>query len=339
MKTGSDGLMRIGVTMGDPSGIGPEVALKAVMLFDWKEDSWPVLVGSKEVFQREIDRLGLPMRLSSEGSSTTPDGIRLVESGHEDIDKFPYGTPSAQSGQASYISILKAVDLTGSGRLDAIVTSPISKLAFGLAGIEFPGHTELLAQLTKAPRYAMMLTAGKLKVTLVTTHMALSQVGNQITAGAVFDKIELSAIFLTHYLGSRSPTIGVCALNPHAGEEGKFGSEEKEIRKAVHDANNSGIKAQGPLPADSLFAHWKKYDCIVSCYHDQGLIPVKMLAFDTAVNVTLGLPIVRTSPDHGTAFDIAGEGKANPDSMIEAIKLANQMALAGRVEWERKERV
>lgn len=322
--------------MGDPSGIGPEVALKAVRLIDWKTDSSPVLVGSRDVFQREIDRLSLPIHLTGEENSTIPDGVRLVESVHEDINRFPYGKPSTQSGQASHISILRAVELATSEYLNAIVTSPISKSAFGLAGVEFPGHTELLAQLTKAPRYAMMLIAGKLRVTLVTTHMALSQVGDQIAAKTVFDKMELSAIFLRHYLGLQSPTIGVCALNPHAGEGGKFGTEESKIAEAVRDANSSGIKAEGPLPADSLFAHWQRYDCIVSCYHDQGLIPVKMLAFDTAVNVTLGLPIVRTCPDHGTAFDIAGEGKANPDSMIEAIKLARKMALAGRVEWKRK---
>ena len=328
--------MRIGIVMGDPSGIGPEVALKAVTSIDWKADSCPVLVGSRDVFQREIDKLNLRVQLSREENPTSPDRIRLVESLHEGIDRFPYGKPSAQSGQASYASILMAVELATGGSLDAVVTSPISKLAFGLAGVEFPGHTELLAQLTKVPRYAMMLIAGKLKVTLVTTHMALSQVSGQITAETVFDKMELSSIFLSGYLGFQSPTIGVCALNPHAGEGGKFGTEEKVIAEAVRDANSSGIKADGPLPADSLFANWQKYDCIVSCYHDQGLIPIKMLAFDTAVNVTLGLPIVRTSPDHGTAFDIAGKGKANPDSMIEAIKLASQMALAGRVAWKRK---
>lgn len=336
MNTKSDGFMRIGIVMGDPSGIGPEVALKAIRFVDWNANSCPVLIGSRDVFQREINKLNLPTHLSCEENSASPDGVRLVESVREEVNRFPYGKPSKQSGQASYNSILMAVELAASGSLDAIVTSPISKSAFGLAGVEFPGHTELLAQLTKAPRYAMMLAAGKLKVTLVTTHMALSQVGRQITAGTVFDKIELSAIFLSHYLKLQSPTIGVCALNPHAGEGGKFGTEEKEIAEAVRDANNSGIKAEGPLPADSLFAHWQKYDCVVSCYHDQGLIPVKMLAFDTAVNVTLGLPIVRTSPDHGTAFDIAGEGKANPDSMIEAIKLARKMVLAGRVEWKRK---
>jgi len=328
-------LTRIGIVMGDPSGIGPEVALKAIRSMEWDANCHPVLIGSKNVFQREIDRLHLPIQVSEE-DSVAPDAVRFVESVRHEIDTFPYGKPSADSGRASYSSILKAIELTVSGSLDAIVTAPISKWAFQQAGLKFPGHTELLAQLTDAPRYAMMLTADKLRVTLVTIHTAISGVAGQISAEAVLDKIELSTIFLDHYLGIKSPTIGVCALNPHAGEGGRFGDEERVITEAVHTAKRSGMDVDGPLPADSLFAHWKKYDCIIANYHDQGLIPVKLLAFHKAVNVTLGLSLIRTSPDHGTAFDIAGKGEANPESMIEAIRLAWRMALAGRVEWERR---
>lgn len=329
-------LTRIGIVMGDPSGIGPEVALRAVSSMKWEADCYPVLVGSKHVFQREIDRLRLPVHVSAEDDSSAPGGVRFVESVRSEIERFPYGKPSADSGRASYSSIVKATELAIRGSLDAVVTAPISKRAFREAGLEFPGHTELLAQLTDAPRYAMMLTADKLRVTLVTTHMAISEVAEQIRADAVLDKIELSVIFLDHYAGIKSPAIGVCALNPHAGEGGRFGNEEAEIADAVRNARASGIDADGPMPADSLFAHWQSYDCIIANYHDQGLIPVKLLAFNTAVNVTLGLSLIRTSPDHGTAFDIAGRGKANPESMMEAIRLARHMALAGRVEWERK---
>lgn len=326
-------MKRIGILMGDPCGIGPEVALKAIDSIDRRDDCSLVLIGSRAVFEREVAAMGLDLRLTDD-EPVSSGSVRIIESVGEGTARFDYGEPSRESGMAAYKSILKGVELATSGALDAIVTGPISKRALHLAGSESPGHTELLAELTKAPRYAMMLTADKLRVTLVTTHMAISQVAGRITSKAVLDRIELSFIFLEHYAGTGSPAIGVCALNPHGGEQGEFGSEETEIAKAVRSAVASGIRAEGPLPADSLFAHWQKYDCIVANYHDQGLIPVKMQGFDRAVNVTLGLPIVRTSPGHGTAFDIAGKGKANPTSMMEAIRLAREMAFRGSAKWK-----
>jgi 4-hydroxythreonine-4-phosphate dehydrogenase len=228
------------------------------------------------------------------------------------------------------------VELAMAGDLDAIVTGPISKLAIHQAGVDFPGHTELLAHLTGAARHAMMLTTEKLRVTLVTTHLPIEEIAEKITGVAVLDKIELSAIFLRQCLSIGDPLVGICALNPHAGEGGVLGKEEKELAEAVHEARLRGVRTEGPLPADTLFARWEKYDCIVANYHDQGLIPIKMLSFGKAVNVTLGLPINRTSPDHGTAFDIAGRGEADPGSMMAAVSLAHRMSASGRIVWESK---
>ena len=325
---------RIGLVMGDPAGIGPEVALKAARMMAQELQSLPVLVGSGGVFQRDIDRFGLPIRLSLNDSCDPTTDINLVEAVGGHADRFTYGSPSAESGRAAYESILIAVEMAREGKLDAIVTAPISKLALNKAGVRFPGHTELLAHLTGAPRHAMMLAAEKLRVTLVTTHVALSEIPPKITPTAVFDRIELSVIFLSHYLRIESPLIGVCALNPHGGEGGTFGCEEARIEEAVRQAVDRGMSVEGPLPADSLFARWQKYDCIITNYHDQGLIPIKMLSFGSSVNITLGLPLIRTSPDHGTAFDIAGRGEANPQSMLAAAKFAGTMIAAGRTRWD-----
>jgi 4-hydroxythreonine-4-phosphate dehydrogenase len=320
--------------MGDPAGIGPEVALKAARFMVEKGESLPVLIGSEDVFRRDIKRYGLSIRLRLEDGGDPSTDVRLVESVGSHADPFLYGSPSKESGRAAYESIVRAVELAVKGELDAIVTAPISKLALKEAGIDFPGHTELLAHLTKAPRHAMMLASDRMRVTLVTTHMALSEIPANIKSAGVLDKIELSAIFLGHYLRIESPLIGVCALNPHAGEGGTFGSEETELKQAVGEASARGIRVEGPLPADSLFAHWQKYDCVVANYHDQGLIPIKMLSFKRSVNVTLGLPLIRTSPDHGTAFDIAGKDEASPESMVAAVRFAQWMIGAGRVKWE-----
>ncbi len=319
--------------MGDPSGIGPEVVLKAAGSIDPDSGIEPVLVGSGAAFERDIHRYGLGIRLTTGSAGGSADTLEVLESVSAGLEDFQYGNPSACSGQAAYESIVKAVELAADGKLDALVTGPISKLALWQAGVEFPGHTELLAHLTKAPRFGMMLASEKLRVTLVTAHTAISEVARQIKTGSVLDKIELSSIFLKHYADIQSPTIGVCALNPHGGEGGIFGSEEREIDNAVRMAVAAGMKVEGPFPADSLFSRWQRYDCIVANYHDQGLIPLKMLAFRKSVNVTLGLPIIRTSPDHGTAFDIAGKGIADPQSMIEAIRFAYRMAMSGRPQW------
>jgi 4-hydroxythreonine-4-phosphate dehydrogenase len=220
------------------------------------------------------------------------------------------------------------------GKVAGIVTAPICKEAIHRAGWHFQGHTEYLAHLTGARQYAMMLTGRGLSVVLVTIHMGLAGVSRCLSRASV-----LRALRLAHgacrKLGVRTPRIGVCAFNPHAGEAGAFGTEEKRvIAPAIRAAMAQGIAAEGPFPADTLFVgpHRKRFDIIVAMYHDQGLIPLKMLAFDVGVNITLGLPIVRTSPDHGTAFDIAGKGIADPRSMIEAIRLASRLCVRKLVE-------
>ena len=224
-----------------------------------------------------------------------------------------------------------AVRAAITGEIDAIVTAPISKESIHLAGSAYPGHTEMLRDLTGSENAVMMFDGGAFRVVLVTIHCALSEVPRMITRESVFSVIHIANTSMKRQFGLASPRIAVCGLNPHAGEAGAFGSEEIDsIIPAVEKAKNLGISVDGPLPADTLFyqANKGRWDVVVAMYHDQGLIPFKMLAFDKGVNVTLGLPIIRTSPDHGTAFDIAWQNKADPESMAEAIKLAAKLALA-----------
>jgi len=239
-------------------------------------------------------------------------------------EPFEKGSPTAAGGAASYAYIRRAVEIVLKGEAHALVTAPISKEAFKMAGIPYPGHTEMLAALTGTNRYAMMLCGGPLRVVLVTIHTALRDVPPLITRARVLDTIRL-AVAACRMLGLDAPRIAVAGLNPHAGEAGIFGSEEiTEIAPAVEDARREGFSVTGPYPPDTLFyrAARGEFDLLVCMYHDQGLIPLKMIAFDTGVNVTVGLPIIRTSPDHGTAYDIAWKGVANPTSMREAIDTA-----------------
>jgi 4-hydroxythreonine-4-phosphate dehydrogenase len=220
---------------------------------------------------------------------------------------------------------LKAVELAGSGEVSAMVTGPISKELMNQAGYEFQGHTELIAYLTKTEDYVMMLAGDKLRVALVTVHCPLREVSERINKGLIGKTIAVTCCALKNDFGISNPQVAVAALNPHAGESGLFGSEDMEIiQPAVVEARKSGYFVEGPLPADTVFYHAVKgrFDAVVSMYHDQGLIPLKLLHFSDAVNITLGLPIVRTSVDHGTAYDIAGKGTADPSSLIGAIKMA-----------------
>ncbi|HSE83956.1 MAG TPA: 4-hydroxythreonine-4-phosphate dehydrogenase PdxA, partial [Thermodesulfobacteriota bacterium] len=235
------------------------------------------------------------------------------------------GRATERGGQASLEYIKEAVQFALQGRIDAVVTAPISKESIHLAGSKYPGHTEMLRDLTGASNVAMMFEGGRFRVVLVTIHCALSEVPRLITKDRVLSTIELTNESLIRLFGIKEPKIVVCGLNPHAGEAGAFGNEESlHIVPAIEEARRRGINVTGPLPADTLFyyANQGKWDAVVAMYHDQGLIPFKMLSFDDGVNVTLGLPIIRTSPDHGTAYDIAWKGKANPSSMIAAIKVA-----------------
>jgi 4-hydroxythreonine-4-phosphate dehydrogenase len=283
---------RIAITVGDPSGIGPEIAARAAAHSRVLDVCEPVLFGP-------------------------PPGAT-----------FEPGVLSAKAGRASYESIVRAVEAAQRGDVAAIATAPINKEAFRLAGLRWSGHTDLLAELTGARHVAMMFHSEPLRVVLATIHIALAEVPRALTASALEETIALTARELPRF-GVARPRIAVAGLNPHAGEHGLFGREELEIiAPAVARARSQGVDASGPFPADTLFVRAARgeFDVVVACYHDQGLIPVKLLAFGQAVNVTLGLPIVRTSVDHGTAFDIAGRGVADAGSMIQAVVLAARLA-------------
>lgn len=246
----------------------------------------------------------------------------------EDLAPYPPGIVNAASGRCAYDEILRAVDDARAGRVDAIVTAPINKAAFAAAGLPWKGHTDLLAHLCGVSEAVMMFWSEKLRVVLATVHVPLSQVPATLTTERLLSTIRTTASSLPQF-GIASPRIAVCGLNPHAGEDGLLGGEEiSTIRPAIKSARSEGLDVHGPFPADTLFvrAAQGEFDAVIACYHDQGLVPVKLLSFGHSVNVTLGLPIIRTSVDHGTAFDIARQGKADPGSMVEAILLAAKLA-------------
>lgn len=315
----------IGITLGDVAGIGPEIILKALGSEEIKKLGVRFLIiGDKKVIEDNSARLNIPL------SKQAPLDRKSHLTGQADIlnlaninHKFKAGRVDRELGRAAVEYIRKGVELAQKRKIDALVTAPINKQAMNLAGYDYPGHTQLLAELTGAKDVAMMFSSSFLNVVLVTTHLPLKQVGSLLTEQRVYRIIKLTAEFFEKYF-NKETRIGVAGFNPHAGEGGMFGDEEKEIKKAVQKVKQEGIKIEGPLPADVLFhqAYLKKYEVVIAMYHDQGLIPFKMLAFDKGVNITLGLPIIRTSPDHGTGFDIVGKGIANPGSMIEAIKMA-----------------
>lgn len=283
---------RVAITAGDPSGIGPEVAQKAAADPRVREACEPVLYGPR------------------------------------DLQAFRPGVVSAEAGRAAHESICAAVADAQAGIVQAVATAPISKLALAKAGLPWKGHTDLLAHLTGSRRVAMMFWSEPLKVILASVHVPLAEVPRVLTREALDDVIALAACELPRF-GLPRPRLALAGLNPHAGEEGVLGSEEQRIlRPAVEGARARGIDIAGPFPADTLFVRAARgeFDAVIACYHDQGLIPVKLLAFRQAVNVTLGLPIIRTSVDHGTAFDIAGQDKADPASMIAATLLAAKLS-------------
>lgn len=318
--------------MGDPAGVGPEVILKTfVQSRDVHNFCIPVLIGDRVVMEEAIHLLDLSVKLNliqhadqAKHASGSLDMIDMAV-----IQEFTRKTPTAEGGKASVSYICKAVELALSKQVDAMVTAPISKEALKMAGMIWPGHTEMIAELTDTKEFAMMLVGGPLKVILVTIHTAMRNVPDMIRRDTVLKTIHL-AQRACRMLGIAAPRIAVAGLNPHAGEAGIFGDEEiREITPAVEAARRRGIRATGPFPPDTIFhkAYKGEVDIVVCMYHDQGLVPLKMIAFDKGVNVTVGLPIIRTSPDHGTAYDIAWSGKADPSSMIEAVKLASQMSL------------
>jgi 4-hydroxythreonine-4-phosphate dehydrogenase len=283
---------RIAITAGDPAGIGPEIAAAAAA------DPRVLAVCEPVVY-------------------APPDSQR-----------FQPGMLSGEAGRAAYDTIVRAVDDARRRRVEGVATAPVNKEAFRLAGLPWSGHTDLLAHLTGAPHVAMMFHSDAMRVVLATIHIALAEVPRALTQPSLEATIDLTARELPRY-GVAHPRIAVAGLNPHAGEHGLFGHEEETvIAPAIAACRARGVDVTGPFPGDTVFlrAHRGEFDVVVACYHDQGLIPVKLLAFGEAVNVTLGLPIVRTSVDHGTAFDIAGKGVANPESMIAAVLLAARLA-------------
>jgi 4-phospho-D-threonate 3-dehydrogenase / 4-phospho-D-erythronate 3-dehydrogenase len=286
----------VAITAGDPAGIGPEVAHKAA------SDPEVLLVCEPRLYEPP------------------------------EMGAFVPGRLSAAAGRAAYEAIVRAVGDVHRGEADAIATAPVNKEAFRLAGVPFSGHTDLLAHLTGASEIAMMFYSDALRVVLATIHVPLAQVPNLLTRRSLETTIDVTARELPRF-GYPSPRLAVAGLNPHAGEHGLFGREEETVLEpAISACRARDVDVTGPYPADTLFvrAHRGEFDAVVACYHDQGLIPVKLVAFGRAVNVTIGLPIVRTSVDHGTAFDIAGRGLADAKSMIAAVILAARLAKAGQ---------
>ena len=321
------------ITLGDPAGVGPEVIVRSFGTGRLRKLATAVVVGPPEFLTRalqstavrlSIEEVDLPREASLVGEL----GIPVIRSSRRVLPPVQWGRGGKETGRIAAEAIIKATKLVQTGEADALVTGPVCKEVLNLAGYDYPGQTEMLAHLTNAHRFAMMLVGGELRVALVTTHCAISEVASKITKRAVLEKLEVLHQDLKSRFGVDSPRIGVSALNPHAGEGGLFGREEiEQIQPAIEQAKAKGIEALGPFPADTLFARRAqlKLDAILAMYHDQGLIPLKLTSFGHGVNVTLGLPIIRTSPDHGTAFDIAGQGTADPTSFIEAFKLATFM--------------
>jgi len=324
-------MMIIAITMGDPYGIGPEVIIKSLSDSRIKSLAGYLILGSKEAMDWTAGRLGIDWqpRLVSHPQEAPEGEISLLDDLEFEWDERSVGKAVAEGGAAAAHWIVLATEFNLDDRCAAMVTAPISKEALWKSGHRFQGHTEFLAHLTDTPRVVMMLVGGGLRVALVTTHTALKNVPSLITKPGILHTISITNESLIRLWGIERPRIAVCALNPHAGEGGLFGEEEaREIAPAIEQAREQRIDCSGPYPADTILhrVHKGEFDAVVAMYHDQGLVALKLIAFETGVNVTLGLPIIRTSPDHGTAYDIAGKSLADPRSMKEAIKLAASMA-------------
>jgi 4-hydroxythreonine-4-phosphate dehydrogenase len=322
----------IAVSMGDPAGIGAEVILKAAKDLDGHRKAPAlVVIGDLEALRAIAKRLG---SRAAQPYAWTPgdamkrrrDGLAVISVGRLPARAATPGRPSIDGAEAAYHYVVEGARMALAGEVDALVTAPINKEWLNRAGHRFPGHSELLADLSHAHRWRMMFAGDRLRLALVTVHMGLAAVSGALTRDSVYQTIRLLTDHLRSRLGIAVPRIGVLGFNPHAGENGLFGDEEaRVITPAIKRARRSGIDAFGPLAPDTAFIRQRgelAFDAVVAMYHDQGLIALKTLEFDRAVNVTLGLPFVRTSPDHGTAYDLAGTGKADPSSMIAAIEYA-----------------
>ena len=324
----------IAITMGDPTGIGPEVIAKALAHKEVHERCLPLVVGDVKRMEAAIQITKSPLRVEqiNDPAELTADRTKLYCLGVTALSSdLPFGKLAAEGGEAAYQYVKKAAELAMAQEIEAICTAPLNKEAMHAAGHKFPGHTELLASLTHTPEVSMLLVTPKLRVVHVTTHIGLLDAVAKIEPGLVERTIRRGTTALLD-AGIEKPRIGVCGINPHAGENRLFGrgEEEEKIAPAIAACRRDGIEVEGPLPADTLFyrAIRGDFDLVVAMYHDQGHGPIKVLGIETGVNVTLGLPVIRTSVDHGTAFDIAGTGKADERSMIEALRQAADLAHA-----------
>jgi 4-hydroxythreonine-4-phosphate dehydrogenase len=325
----------LALTLGEPAGIGPDITIAAWLRRHELKLPAFYLLGDEAAVARRAKALGVDVRIagvrSDQAAAAFTDALPVVATGIAATAEP--GRPDDSSAPAALSSIRQAVADVVAGRASAVVTNPIAKSVLYRAGFRHPGHTEFLAELAardgRAPQPVMMLWSPTLAVVPVTIHLALREALAQLSSELIVSTVRIVAAELKSHFGIAQPRIAISGLNPHAGEEGSLGDEEQTIvGPAIATLRGDGIAAKGPLPADTMFhdAARKTYDCAVCMYHDQALIPIKTLAFDDAVNVTLGLPFIRTSPDHGTAFDIAGTGKANPASLIAALRLASRMA-------------
>ncbi|WP_223635244.1 4-hydroxythreonine-4-phosphate dehydrogenase PdxA [Planococcus sp. 4-30] len=322
----------IGITMGDAAGVGPEIILKSFEHDVVHETSRSFVIGDASILERAkkftnstktIHRIENPSQAKFEKDTIDCLDLGLL------TDDLPIGEVSPEAGNAAFQYLAKAIELANENEIDAICTAPLNKEALQKGGHMYPGHTEILAELTGTKDYSMMLSAPNLKVIHVTTHVGIIDAINMITPERVLHVIQLAHNTLTK-AGIQNPKIAVCGINPHAGENGLFGygEEEEKVIPAIEKAVAEGIDVQGPLPADTLFFRTVRgdFDIVVAMYHDQGHAPVKVLGLEAGVNITVGLPIIRTSVDHGTAFDIAGTGIADENSLIEALRQAVELA-------------
>lgn len=311
----NEGKSVLGITIGDPAGIGPEITLKALASIKAGPGTKFVLFGDKPV----LKRTGVPL----------PEGVQVVSSGIINNQKFSKGKADSLAGKAAYRYFSDAISFLKSGEIKALVTAPVSKEAINLAGFKFRGHTEVLTERFGVTDYGMFFSAGRFRLLLLTTHLSLSGVSKEITAGMIFRKVSLADRFLKSGLGIKNSKILICGLNPHAGEGGYLGKEEETVFKpAIALLLKEGLNVSGPVPADSAYRIYRQegFHLMVSAYHDQMLPLFKALYFDRGVNITIGLPFIRTSPDHGTAFDLAYKNIADSRSMEAAINLALRLA-------------
>lgn len=310
-------LPRLALTVGDPAGIGPEIVLKALAHPEVPAAEW-VVYGSKQVLEVTAARLGLPAVEASRAS--------VVDVGGGDVES---GVVDAEAGRQAAAAVMRAAEDALREELAGLVTAPLNKEAMHIAGFNYPGHTELLAHVAHTPNVAMMFVGGKIRVALLTIHAPLKDVPGLVTSREIIRVADLVHRALPRFDAGPRRKIAIAGLNPHAGENGHIGVEEQEVfPPALAALRGRGVDIEGPFPGDTLFVRAARgdFDAVIACYHDQGLIPVKLLAFGEAVNVTIGLPFIRTSVDHGTGFDIAGQGVADEGSLLAAMRLGVKLA-------------